>query len=254
MPPLVSDSDGVSDDLDTIPAKPAKAGAKGKAKPAEPEEEEDADMNGADSGANEEEGSEDEDGETYAVEKILGHDFSEKGVVLYQVKWLGYEQESDLTWEPASSFVGAKDILDQYHKKNGGVPKPDTKKGKGPGRGKRKAEASDSPAPVTKRGRKSDTNGAAWKPPPGSWEKEVNTIETISENTFKDTKGKKSEALNVFLVFNDEHKAAYSMETVRQKCPQKLLDYFVAHLIFKDPEDQAQEVDQPGAPGDDDSS
>ena len=24
-----------------------------------------------------------------------------KGTVLYQVKWLGYEAESDLTWEPA---------------------------------------------------------------------------------------------------------------------------------------------------------
>ena len=77
------ESDGV-DVPDSIPAR-------GKI-PTKAEEEED-----------EEEDEEDEPDE-YRVEKILKHDFGDEGVVLYQIKWLGYEKKSDLTWEPIENL------------------------------------------------------------------------------------------------------------------------------------------------------
>ena len=53
----------------------------------------------------EEEGEDDdEEDEEFSVERIIKHDFSETGVVLYQVKWLGYEKKSDLTWEPVENL------------------------------------------------------------------------------------------------------------------------------------------------------
>ncbi|KAF4553004.1 Chromo domain-containing protein [Elsinoe fawcettii] len=237
MPPaLLSDDESVSDDLDTIPAKVVKRGAKATkaAKAPEPEEEEVEEevANGAKDDDDDDEDS--DDAETFAVEEIITHDFGEKGVVLYKVKWLGYDAEADQTWEPKENLVeGAADILDAYHVKIGGEPK---KGGRGPAKGaKRKAESTTaSPAPA-KRGRKSVNGKSDWQPPAGSWEKEVNAIETISEDPIKDHKGKKNDKLNVFLVFNDGHKAAYGIDTVRAKCPQKLLDYFVSHLTFREP-------------------
>ena len=53
----------------------------------------------------EEEEEEEEDGEEdeYRVEKILRHDYV-NGNLVYQIKWLGYEEESDMTWEPIENL------------------------------------------------------------------------------------------------------------------------------------------------------
>ncbi|PSK34099.1 hypothetical protein B9Z65_8425 [Elsinoe australis] len=239
MPPLLSESEAGSDDLDMIPAKPVKKNKK------EAELEEDDDVEAVNGAGGDEENEGSEDGETFAVEKILAHAFGDNDVLLYKVKWLGYEEEADHTWEPRENLEeGAADILQAYHKKIGGTPQPeDEKKGKGRGKGKRKATtATESPTPAAKRGRKSETNGAVWKAPTGSWENALDYIETISEDPAKGSKGKKDHTLNVFLVFSDGHKATFSLETVRNKCPQKLLDYFVAHLTFKEPAKKDEEV------------
>ena len=59
---------------------------------------------------NEEEQEEDDDDvdeeepDEYQVEKILKHDFGADGNVLYQIKWLGYEKKSDMTWEPVENM------------------------------------------------------------------------------------------------------------------------------------------------------
>ena len=55
----------------------------------------------ADSGNDDDEEDEDE----YQVEKILNHKF-ERNKLKYQVKWLGYEDEADWTWEPADNLCG----------------------------------------------------------------------------------------------------------------------------------------------------
>lgn len=62
----------------------------------------------------------DEEGESYAIEKILDHHLSDpkthpaelgrKPVMLYQVKWEGYDE---LTWEPVESFDD-KAIVEEY--------------------------------------------------------------------------------------------------------------------------------------------
>ena len=85
----ISDDDEIESDggPDTIPARgkiPTKAD--------EPEEEA------------EDEDDDDEDEEEFRVEKILKHDFAESGAVLYQIKWLGYDKKSDLTWEPVENL------------------------------------------------------------------------------------------------------------------------------------------------------
>ena len=85
----VSDDDMESDGIDEVPAKgkiPTKADE-------EMEEEDD-------------EEDEDEPDE-YRVEKILKHDFSTDGVPLYQIKWLGYDKKSDLTWEPVENLCAS---------------------------------------------------------------------------------------------------------------------------------------------------
>lgn len=51
----------------------------------------------------EDEGEEDE----YRVEKILKHGFSDDGAVQYQIKWLGYEDPEDMTWEPVENLYVA---------------------------------------------------------------------------------------------------------------------------------------------------
>lgn len=46
---------------------------------------------------------EDEEDE-YRVEKIIQHGYGKGGVVIYQIKWLGYDDEADLTWEPVENL------------------------------------------------------------------------------------------------------------------------------------------------------
>lgn len=80
-------SDAESDDDVNVPDMiPAKA----KAAAPEPEDEGDDD--------------DEEDEDEYRVEKILAHEYAKDGSVLYQIKWLGYEDETDLTWEPEENL------------------------------------------------------------------------------------------------------------------------------------------------------
>lgn len=81
-----------------IPAKKGKAKADPEPVEAEDDEAEEDD---------DEDGGEDE----YRVEEILKHDFDGNGSVIYQIKWLGYEDEGDLTWEPVENlYVKLTDV------------------------------------------------------------------------------------------------------------------------------------------------
>lgn len=51
--------------------------------------------------------------EEYIVEAILGHK-TERGGVYYHVKWEGWDEEKDKTWEPACNLHDAQDILNKY--------------------------------------------------------------------------------------------------------------------------------------------
>ena len=147
----------------------------------------------------------------------------------------------------------AIDILEEYHNKIGGPPvyEPAPKK-KGPKSGKRSASAAfatESPAvepSAKKRGRKSinDANAApngtpqAKKLPEGSWENQGQRVGSILEETDPEKvgkiKGKGKTAggpvLLGLLEWNDRAKTQHPLSVLRNKCPQKLLDYYEQHL------------------------
>jgi chromobox protein 1 len=92
---MLSDDESMSDGVDvpeTVPAKASKGKGKAKAPP-KPESEDE-----------QEDGSDEEAEDEYSVDKILDHRFERGGVIKYKVKWLGYEDEADMTWEPAENL------------------------------------------------------------------------------------------------------------------------------------------------------
>ncbi|KAK4539904.1 hypothetical protein LTR36_009946 [Oleoguttula mirabilis] len=256
-----SGSEGVPDMI------PARGKAKADPEPAEAEAEEE-----------EEEEEEEEDGgeDEYRVEKILKHDFQDDGTVVYQIKWLGYEDASDLTWEPTENIVtGAKEILKAYHKKIGGEPVYEAPPAKSSGKkkgdrastggGKRKASdafAADSPAPTAvskKKGRRSNgvAAGADDEPgkrvlPQGTWDTDVLRVTSIIEESVPvsgDTKGrgreKESKELIGLLEWRDSAaKTQHKMKVLRQKVPQRLLDYYEQHLVFTHTADELKQQQQ----------
>lgn len=86
----ISDEESISDGADVPESIPAKA-PKGK-QPVKNESEDEQD-----------EGSDEEGEDEYSVDRIVDHGF-ERGALKYKVKWLGYEDESDMTWEPAENL------------------------------------------------------------------------------------------------------------------------------------------------------
>ena len=52
------------------------------------------------------------------VEKILKHEFGADGNVLYQIKWLGYEKKSDMTWEPVENMYAPSQDHPYMNKRN----------------------------------------------------------------------------------------------------------------------------------------
>lgn len=171
----------------------------------------------------------------------------------YLIKWAGYEDEADRTWEPIENLSGAQDLLEAYHRNIGGTPEPPVKgkkAGKG-NRGKRAASSAfaDSPAPASSkkgRGRKSEANGEAWEPPLGSWEDQVKGVTAIIEADDVDAEGtiskkKGAQSLEGLLEWHNGKKTQHKMPVLRQRCPQKLLDYYEGHLLK--PKMEALEAD-----------
>ena len=92
----ISDDEVSSDDgVDEVPAKPTPVKAIKAPVEAVDEDDEDDDESEPDE---------------YRVEKILKHDFSEDNVVLYQIKWEGYEKKADLTWEPIENLYAPHNV------------------------------------------------------------------------------------------------------------------------------------------------
>jgi len=102
-------------------------------------------MNGPSAEDNDDADDEDEDGdvdeEVYAVEKVLNHRVAKKSSVYYPsllvilvlifkgskgfqflIKWLGYDKESDNTWEDEENCDGSQQLIDAYWERIGGKP------------------------------------------------------------------------------------------------------------------------------------
>ncbi|KAF2181045.1 hypothetical protein K469DRAFT_713903 [Zopfia rhizophila CBS 207.26] len=209
MPPALSDEEnGVSSGEEEIPYR-----GKAQVEDAEDAENEEGD---------EEEGDEEE----YVVEKIMSHAFKDDGVCMYEVKWLGYEKKADRTWEPEDNLAGAADVLNEYFEKIGGQPQFGESKTKKRGRKKSGVESeSATPVAPAKRAKKEKE----WAPPPGSWENDVDYIDTVEESPDPKT-GEK--ARFAYVVWYNQKKTQHPLSMVYHKCPQKMLAYYESHLVF----------------------
>jgi len=207
----------------------------------------------------EEEDDEKVDDDEYNVEKILSHSFGDGGAVLYQIKWLGYEDEADLTWEPVENLERSKELLDAYHAEIGGTPRPQSSKKKKSGRTStsgtiRRAPEVTGETPAKKTWHKGKTNATAngamddmevpakRELPIGSWEHHVLRVASVLEETSLATDvqaGKEQKELVGLLEWkNAGPKTQHTLKVLRQKAPQKLLDYLLSHLIFTQSPDE----------------
>ena len=107
----------------------------------------------------------------------------------------------------------------------------------GQGKSKRTSTAADSPA-GGKRKRQSDANGSVEKPPKelpkGLWEDLCMVAAIIEEHELPDAsstkKQKNDKSLVGMLQWHDGRKTQHAMNTLRLKCPQRVLDYYESHL------------------------
>lgn len=87
------------------------------------------------------EAEEEEDG--YVVEKILKKKKMSNGQIKYLVKWQGYEEEKDQTWEPKENLDNVKEMVDNFEKaetKKTEKPKPAPEKSETKKKSKKKPE------------------------------------------------------------------------------------------------------------------
>ncbi|KAH0365013.1 hypothetical protein KCU65_g6437, partial [Aureobasidium melanogenum] len=244
MPPAISDeemSEPLSGDEEVLPPKKptTKKAAKSNAKSAKEEIDVDEHVKNGHVEA-EDDDDEEENTDEYVVEKILNHAFDNGKDCLYEVKWLGYPLKEDRTWEPEDNLSGAMDVLRAYWDKIGGKPpaKPKTPAKKGT---KRKSMAQDTPevaatSTTKKRGRKStktaDADADAAEDdkmsslPEGSWEEHVQLIDAVE----KPDEGEHKGVLMIYLLWENGSRTQHTAAQCRQKCPQKLLDYYESKL------------------------
>lgn len=94
----------------------------------------------------------------------------------------------------------------------------------------------DSPAPPAKRQKRSKTDDedaagdqddadifGSWVPTGNSWEKSIKEIQTVERD-------EKSGDLYVLMIFKNGKKSRIKNNLVRSRCPQRLLDFYEAHL------------------------
>ncbi|PBP20939.1 heterochromatin protein one [Diplocarpon rosae] len=268
MPPQITDdeaSEVSSNDWGAQSSAPAKAkyesnaNAKSKTPIEEPEpapESEDSEED------EDEELAEDE----YTVEKITNHLVDEEvsancaqlhtvasmlihwqtGELRFEVKWAGFERKSDRTWEPESNLETAGEVLGEYLKTVGGKERIlalwEEKKAEAGKKSKKRSRASAGDAvngSSTKKGRKSKSHPAEstppasfskaeFKPPTGSWEEAVVAIDAC-EGTDNN--------VVVYLTWKSGHKTQHPLAQVYKRCPQKMLQFYESHLVFKKNED-----------------
>ncbi|EFQ98422.1 heterochromatin protein HP1 [Nannizzia gypsea CBS 118893] len=183
------------------------------------------------------ESDEDEEGDedVYVVERVVGHSFDKKGKLQFEVKWKGYDDPADMTVEPEENLLdGAQEVLEEYFKKIGGRPEKPTKKRKSLA-----DKASSTPDKPTKKGRKPNSakvetpdqeaspEDADWTPPTGDWDNELSYVSTI----LRDPDG---DGLVVYLEWKNGRKSRASLKTCYERCPQKMLQFYEQHLVFKE--------------------
>ncbi|KAJ9099283.1 hypothetical protein QFC21_004164 [Naganishia friedmannii] len=203
----------------------------------------------------------DEEEEEYEIEDILGHQLQRNGQFQYLVSWVGYGPEHN-SWTLEQDF-GSTDIINDYWTKKGGRPAPSSAtKSKRKSAGGTNSKRQVSHTPSTKKRRLSASPSA-----PGnkarngtvgggekmtvedhdeqtlgdvandhkdsmanykdlrSWEEHVDRISTVERGA--------NNRLVVYLVMKDGAKTAQDSAVVNARCPQKMLDFYEAHLRWR---------------------
>ncbi|KAL2755993.1 hypothetical protein ACRALDRAFT_1064031 [Sodiomyces alcalophilus JCM 7366] len=180
----------------------------------------------------EEEGDDEVEEDEYIVEKIISHTVDAQGNITFKVKWEGYEDE---TWEPEENLLdGAPDIMAEYYRDTGSREElieqaQEARKTKKRGR----PSTGATPSGTSKRARKNGKHPAdstppasakanAWKPPSGSWEDEVETIDACED----EQTGK----LIVYLNWKNGQKTKHGTDVIYKRCPQKMLQFYERHI------------------------
>lgn len=107
--------------------------------------------------------------------------------IQFYIKWLGYDKESDNTWEDEENCEGSEQLINEYWAANGG--KPSFKQGPGrkrnlstpasdgAGAKKRRESVPEEKAPVQQKA----TDISTWKPPADleNWDDKVSYVDTV---------------------------------------------------------------------------
>ncbi|KAI0509674.1 heterochromatin protein one [Xylaria bambusicola] len=177
------------------------------------------------------EGDEDLEEDEYIVEKIVAHMIEADGSLKYKVKWEGYDKKSDQTWEEEDNLrQNAADVLDEYLASVGGRDTILDEAQTALKTKKRGRPSSGTPVNGSKRRRNEShpasasppASARAWKPPQGSWEDAVESIDAChDENTGK---------LIVYLTWKTGQKTQHDTKVIYARCPQKMLQFYERHV------------------------
>jgi chromobox protein 1 len=105
--------------------------------------------------------------------------------------------------------------MNEYFDEIGGRPEPKGGAQKRKGRQSGVKSESGTPAASAKRVKQEK----AWSPPPGSWEHDVNHVDTVEERQDPKTGNL---AKFAYLVWNNDKKTQHPLHHVYTKCPQKV--------------------------------
>ncbi|KAK3303566.1 uncharacterized protein B0T15DRAFT_540616 [Chaetomium strumarium] len=181
--------------------------------------------------------------EVYVVEKIMSHMIDPKqGKPYFEVKWEGYDDEADRTWEPEENLVeNASEALNEYLQSIGGREKLLEETAKVLKSKKRGRPSPSTPQPTQKRSRRNgghpvdsepplSAKAATWKPPPGSWEDHIAQLDACEDEV--------THKLVVYVTWKNGHKTQHETSVIYQRCPQKMLQFYERHvrIIKRDPE------------------
>ncbi|KAK9448684.1 uncharacterized protein V1518DRAFT_374632 [Limtongia smithiae] len=185
----------------------------------------------AETGSAEEDDEEEEDEDMYQVEFIKEHYFSKDGL-MFLVKWTGYDNPEDDTWEDEDNLKdNASEVLQEYFEKIGGRPEPPSKTKK---RGMETASTPSSSA--TKNS--STAVAPAQLPQPDfvrldSWENKIREITSIQKTDNDQI------LYNVDWYEGEAPTASIQADVIYSKAPQKVIQFLARHIQFGAPSEPA---------------
>ncbi|KAJ4393442.1 hypothetical protein N0V93_002652 [Gnomoniopsis smithogilvyi] len=234
MPPAISDEE--MSDVEDLPKKSRKSYEEPDVNEFDDEDENEvADFKPADAEEEEENDDEDLDEDEYVVEKIFSHYIADDGKPRFEVKWEGYDKKSDRTWEPEENLTeNATEALKEYYASIGGKQKMFEQTNSAlNGRKRQRQSKSATPVETTKRIKKDKSHpldstppasakAAEWKPPSGSWEDHVETVDMCQDEN--------DGTFIVYLTWKNGKKTQHPKEVIYRRCPQKMLRFYERHI------------------------